>query len=153
MQANGRRLGIGLLAGLLIGLLALPALTAAARGRHEGAHGLRGLERGLERLELTDEVRERVDAILDEARPQHEALHEQLRDAHRRLRDLLDEPAPDEQAVLAQAEVLGGLQTEAHKQKLQVMLQIRPLLSDEQREQLREHKQRRHGRPGERSLR
>jgi Spy/CpxP family protein refolding chaperone len=152
MHRNPRRTLVVL---LLMGLVALPALTAAARGRHGGSYGLRGLERGVERLELTDEVRAQVDAIFEQARPDERELRGRMRDAHEQMRALLEQDAPDEQAVFAQADALGQLHAEAHKLKLRTLLQIRPLLTEEQRAELRTHKRKQgpQDRRGERSLR
>lgn len=147
----GRRRPRGV-AWLLVALLALPVLSASAGGRHPGGHGMRGLEQRLEKLDLDAQVREQVDGILDAARDDARELHRETRAAHERLRSLLEQDEPDAEAVLAQADVVGALRTRAHKQKLGLLLQIRPLLSEEQREQLREQRPR-HGRHGDRSLR
>ena len=149
---RARRFGIAL---ALVGLLTLPALAGFGRGKHGGGgFGMRGLEHRLERIELGADVRERVDAILDETRVEARSVRREMRVAHERMRALLEQDTPDAKAVLAQADVLGALQTRAHKQHLSALLQIQPLLTAEQREELRAHRQHRHGGPrGERSLR
>lgn len=146
---RGSRLGV---AWVLAGLLALPVFSASAGGRHGGPHGMRGIEHRVEALELDAEVRERVDTILDAARDEGRELRGELRAAHQRMRSLLEQDAPDEEAVLAQADVIGALHTQAHKQHLSVLLQLHPLLSQEQREQLR-HRPEHRDKRGDRSLR
>jgi Spy/CpxP family protein refolding chaperone len=49
----------------------------------------------------------------------------------------LQQDRPDETAVLAQAEVIGELETEHRKQTLQTLLAIQSLLTPEQRASLR----------------
>ncbi len=139
---------------VLTGLMALAASGASAKGRHGGHHGLRGLEKRIEALELEPAVRDEIGAILDAAREDKRALRDGMREAHEALKALLEQETPDEAAVMAQADAIGALHADAHKQRLSVLLQIRPLLTPEQREELREHREHkwREG-PGKRSLR
>lgn len=79
-----------------------------------------------------------VTNILETAQTEHHQLRRQLQEAHRRMRTLLQQETPDEAAIMAQAEVIGDLRTAVQKLRLRTMLQIRALLTPEQRQQLRE---------------
>jgi Spy/CpxP family protein refolding chaperone len=54
------------------------------------------------------------------------------------MRTLLQQDNPKEDAVLAQSEVIGRLETDQRKQALHTMLTIQTLLTPEQRTSLRE---------------
>ena len=60
----------------------------------------------------------------------------ELRDAHEEMRNLLSREAPDESAVMQQAEGIGELELEERKNRLRATLQIRALLTLEQRQEL-----------------
>jgi Spy/CpxP family protein refolding chaperone len=90
---------------------------AAVAERRGGRHGhdrlLRHIERGVERLELSADTKQAVYAALDEARGERRTLAEQLRAAHEQMRAVLDAPSPSLDAVLAQADSIGALETQA----------------------------------------
>ena len=145
-----------------ISLFAALALAASAFAWPGGGHGPgkgRGffLQRQLEKLELPAETRTKVDAVFAESRTSQEKLHEQIRAAHDSMRALLDQDSVDEAAVMAQADSIGALMTQARKQDLKTLIQVRSLLTPEQRasldqqmEQGREHwKGMRHGKGGD----
>ena len=52
------------------------------------------------------------------------------------MRALLSQEVPDEAAVMRQADAIGALELAARKQRLQVMLRIRALLTPAQRQEL-----------------
>ncbi|MDX2166753.1 MAG: periplasmic heavy metal sensor, partial [Deltaproteobacteria bacterium] len=95
------------------------------------------LERNASRLGLSADTLAQIRAIVDAAAPEAEALQSKLRQAHATMRELLDTPRPDEEAVLRQAEAIGALDTALLKQGLRTMMQIRPLLTDAQLAELR----------------
>jgi Spy/CpxP family protein refolding chaperone len=108
------------------------------------------LERNAERLGLDAATEAEIRAISSASRAEGERIRESLDAAHREMRALLSADAPDESAVMQQVERIGALETEAHKSRLRGMLQIRALLTPEQRAVLVEiHKERR-ARRGER---
>lgn len=125
--------------------LALATVTVVAANatanRHGGrpGHGsmLGRVEHGVEKLELAPETRKSVDAILDQARSQQRELRDQLHAAHEQMRTALDAESPSTDAVLAQADSIGALETQAKKLELQAIIQVRQLLSAEQWQQLR----------------
>jgi Spy/CpxP family protein refolding chaperone len=68
-----------------------------------------------------------------------------MREARRAMHELLESDAPALEDVMAQADALGALETEAHKAKLRDMLELRALVGPETWEQLRSSlKHRRH---------
>lgn len=89
-----------------------------------------------ERLGLDESTTRSIEALVDASRERADALREQLRAAHDELHTLLSVDAPDESAVMAQAEVIGGLETELHKERLRALLKIHALLTPEQRAEL-----------------
>ncbi len=115
---------------------------SALAKRHGGEHGrgnlLGHIERGVDRLELTTETKQAVYAVLDGARSERRALGDQLRAAHEQMKAALDAPAPSLDAVLAQAESIGVLETQAKKIELAAVVKVRQLLTNEQWKQLRD---------------
>jgi Spy/CpxP family protein refolding chaperone len=141
-------------------VLAVAATTAFAAAASAGPHGGRGgcdfrggpgfglsrLERGVEQLDLAPDTKQAVYKVIDQARTQQRALADQIRAAHQQMRTLLDAPTPDVDAVLAQADTLGGLMTQERKNDLRALVQIRTMLTPEQWQQLEPHGRR--GGPG-----
>jgi Spy/CpxP family protein refolding chaperone len=115
--------------------------TNATANRHGGRSGhasmLGKVERGVENLELAPETRKSIDAILDQARTERRPLRDQLRAAHEQMRTALDAESPSSDTVLAQADSIGALETQAKKLELQALIEVRQLLTAEQWQQLR----------------
>jgi Spy/CpxP family protein refolding chaperone len=131
--------------GIIIGgLVAGVVLAVATVGVAQPRHPRHMFERIAEKLDLDAETEAAVEAIVEETRPQGRALHDELREAHHALRELMSQDTPDEADVMAQAESLGELETEARKHHLATLLRIRALLTPEQRAELVEmrHKHR-----------
>lgn len=123
----------------VVGLLATPIAALAGHrfgGPGGGGHG--GLEKQIERLDLDDATLTQVYGILDASRGETRTLRREMRSAHQAMRSLLEQDSPDQEKVMAQADALGALATQARKQQLKTMLQIRALLTPEQRDQLRQ---------------
>jgi Spy/CpxP family protein refolding chaperone len=145
---------------LSLSLFIALALATSAFARPGGGHGPGPggffLQRQIEKLELPAETRTKVDALLAESRTSQEKLHEQIRAAHDSMRALLDQDSVDEAAVMAQADSIGALMTQARKQDLKTLIEVRSLLTPEQRasldqqmEERRDHwKGMRHGKDG-----
>ena len=124
-------------------LAALPFFASPAwAGPHHGGPGR--LERQLEKLGLSDAQKQKVQAILDAAKPKREEIRGRMRTAFDEMRGLLDQESPSESAVLAQADKIGAIQTEAHKTMLTTLLAVRNELTPEQRAKLSEA-MRKHG--------
>jgi Spy/CpxP family protein refolding chaperone len=148
--AARRRRGTALRAGALA-LAAQLAFAGLARAEEPPPHGegprpghhMGGpppfedvLERNTERLHLDDATRARIRAVAEAGRPEHDRLRNELETAHDEMRKLLGQDSPSEAAVLAQADKIGALDTALRKQRLHTMLEIRALLTPEQRQEL-----------------
>ena len=116
--------------------MALGSAAAARSGGHH--HGkLDRLESSVGRLDIDSETREFAYAVIDEARQSQRALREVMRNEFATMRELMEEAEPDEESVLAQAEVLGGLHVESRKLELRAYLRVLAALDGESRDQLR----------------
>lgn len=152
MRSNWMMGAFGAVLALVVVAL-LGAGMAESKPGHRGCHG-RGPDARFERLEakladlaLPDETRTAAEQVIAQARTESETRHEEMRDAHQALRDLLDQETPALEQVMAQADVIGVLETEAHKAKLRTMIELRALVGPEQWQVLKDSL--RHGR-GER---
>jgi Spy/CpxP family protein refolding chaperone len=132
---------------LLTAVLFVAHGTARAEGGRPGP-GSPGasLEQSLKRLDLKPEQKEKVQAILDGSKKEREQLQTQIQQAFKELNGMLDQASPDEQAILRQADKIGGLKTQQQKAMLRTLLKVRAELTPEQRQQLTAL--RRHGGPG-----
>lgn len=120
----------------LTGMLSLTT-SAWARSPRQGFDRMTRMEEKLDALNLDDATRAAAQKAIEEGRPAQDALRSQMHQARRDLRVMLQQESPDERAVLAQSEVLGGLETEHRKQTLRTLLTIQSLLTPEQRASLR----------------
>ena len=123
----------------LVALTGMLSLTPSAWGRspRQGFDRMTRMEEKLDALNLDDATRAAAQKAIEEGRPAQDALRSQMHQARRDLRAMLQQESPDERAVLAQSEVLGGLETEHRKQSLRTLLTIQSLLTPEQRASLR----------------
>ena len=138
----------------------------AGHARPRGPRGPRGvggpppgrfIERQAERLGLDEETRSSIRAIADTSHAKGKEIRKSLRQAHREMRELLQQDSPNEANVLQQAENIGTLQVKEQQNRLQAMLQIRVLLTPAQRQEIiqlrqedRPHRRRRGRRRGKR---
>jgi len=136
---------------VLCGFVSLPAPAFAQPSslppRSHGGH-LEHLVRG---IGLDEKTLAEVSKILGTSKTEHKELRRKLREAHERMRSLLAQEEPDETAVMAQADVIGALETEVQKQQLRAVLQMRALLTPAQRAKLLELLRPRHPRGHRRS--
>src|SRR5262245_46821696 len=128
-------LGFAILA--LVGVLSLTT-SAWARAPRQGFDRMTRLEEQIDALSLDDATRTAVHKAIDEGRVAQDDIRSQLRKAHQDLRAMLQKESTDEAQVLAQSEVIGGLETAQRKQALHTWLTVRALLTPEQRASLRE---------------
>jgi Spy/CpxP family protein refolding chaperone len=146
-------------AGAVIALVAVVLLGAGmaeskpGRGCHGHGKGARfeRMEAKLGEFELDEQTRSAAQQVIATARTESEARREELRDARRALHDLLEQDAPAVDAVMAQADAVGALETESHKAKLRTMLELRTLLGPEQWGELKGALGHRHGERMEKS--
>ena len=92
-------------------------------------------------------------AIAAKARQDEAPLDEQLRALHEEMRQVLDGESPKLEDVMQAADRIGAAETELKKRQLRTMLEVRALLTPEQREKLvkifEERRGRRRGSEGE----
>jgi Spy/CpxP family protein refolding chaperone len=134
-RSYGLALGFALLA--LTGVLSLTTSTWARAQRH-GFDRMTRLEEKIDALNLDDATRTAIHEAIDKGRGAQDDIRTQLQKARQDLRAMLRQDKPDDTQVLAQAEVIGGLETEQRKQALHTWLTVRGLLTPEQRASLRE---------------
>jgi len=120
----------------LTGVLSL-STSAWARSPRHGSDRMTRMEEKIDALNLEDATRTAIHKAIDEGRLAQDTIRSQLHKVHRDLRAMLQQDSPDETAVLAQSEVIGGLETEHRKQALRTLLTIQALLTPEQRASLR----------------
>jgi Spy/CpxP family protein refolding chaperone len=129
---------------VLVVCVLLTALTALDISRAEAQRPSRDTSAPLdrfiaqyaERLGLDQETLGTIRTIVDASRAQGETLRADLRQAYAQMRALLSQEGPNEAAVMQQADAIGALELAARKQRLQVMLRIRALLTPAQRQEL-----------------
>lgn len=121
---------------LLSSALVVTVVPALAEADHPHGGPWGRLERDLKALALTPEQKTKVEAVLEATTKQRATLRDEFRQAHKGLDALLEQPAPDEQAVLRQAEKIGAVKTEQEKLLLRTLLKVRAELTPEQRKQL-----------------
>lgn len=137
---------------LFMFLTSLLGLVTTATARPPGAppHAGEPLEHLVETLGLDEATLTKVYHIIDASRADQRELRRTHHEAHQRMRTLLEQETPDEAAVMVQADIVGAQRTAMEKQRLRTILQIRALLTPEQRTKLLEtlRSRHRHGRPG-----
>jgi Spy/CpxP family protein refolding chaperone len=94
------------------------------------------IEQHAERLGLDQQTVDAIRAVIERSRASSETLRADVSAAHGELRELLHRDTPDEAAVMQQAEKIGALETEASKNRLRAVLEIRKMLTAEQRREL-----------------
>jgi Spy/CpxP family protein refolding chaperone len=125
--------------------------------RRHGRHGPPPIEKVLERhadeLGLDAATRAAIRAIAAKAREDEAPLDEERRALHEEMRQLLDGESPKLEDVMQAADRIGAAETELKKRRLRTMLEVRALLTPEQREKLvkifEERRGRRRGPEGE----
>lgn len=143
-----------ILATICLGFALAASGLAWSRGR-EGLPSKRGgpihdvflMEKYAEQLNLDAKTLEQIRGIVAASKEESNRLRTELREAHMTMRDLLSAEAPDEKAIMEQAEKIGAIRNNLAKNHLRVLLQIRPLLTTDQVRELgkirEEHRSRR----------
>ena len=121
----------------LIGVFSFTTAAWARAPRH-GADRMTRLEEKIDALNLDDATRTAIHKAFDDGRAAQDDLRSHLRQARQELRAMLEDHTPDQDKVMAQADVIGGFVTEQRKQELHIWLTVRALLTPEQRASLRE---------------
>jgi Spy/CpxP family protein refolding chaperone len=158
---------------LVGGLAATDAVAFSRHGEHDShyaRHGedgdragrgpralAEGLERHAEKLGISDETVAKMQSIAATARAAEESDRSELEDLREEIRELVDGDSVEtvnSDAIMALLDEAGALETAAKKRRLHALLEMRALLTVEQREQLaelREKKLRAHYRGGSRT--
>ncbi len=142
-------------AGFVRSLVAAAALgvagVAAAQGGAEAGAGAPGpgagfagvgearwLERHASELGLDEKTLASVRAIGEEARSAASRRMDELRAEGRRLSEKLVEEVPDEAALTKQVELVGRVWTQALEERIRTSVELRKLLTPEQRKKAAE---------------
>jgi Spy/CpxP family protein refolding chaperone len=124
------------LAAVLLVLAMRPPPAAQAEPRHHHAPGSFAALYA-ERLGLDAEAQAKIQEIVAQSGVRDRELREELDAARQRIHDLMNEVHhPEEAAIMAQAEAIGAVEAEIHKNRLRAILKIREILSPEQRKEL-----------------
>ena len=105
----------------------------------------------LRHLDLTDEQRAQIRALLDEHHEAMEPQREAMEAAHENLRTRMQAEAFDESSVRQAADAIAALHADRIVANAALRNQIRGLLTPEQKDELQEMRERRsdrEGRPG-----
>ncbi len=112
-------------------------------------HRLLHMLRMTNNLDVTDEQIEQIEGILENARPQFEALGEQLRTQGEAWREANDPAVFDEAAARQFAESQAALRADMMTQHMQTRAAVLSILTPEQRENLEQIRADRRGNCGE----
>jgi Spy/CpxP family protein refolding chaperone len=130
-RTRGRAARISL---VLAAALGIAASAGAGPDEQRPPGGL--IKRNAERLGLKGDALAAVQAVVEASGARHEQLLKELDAARNEMRGLLSKPVPDSAEVMAQADAIGAIETALHKNRLQAIMQIRALLTPEQRTEL-----------------
>ncbi len=104
-------------------------------GRKHGREG--GLKKLLKQLNLTTEQSQKIETIQEETRSEKETLRQQLQTKRQELRSLLASDSTPEQ-LREQHQQLQTIHQKLASNRLETMLQVREILTPEQRTQMAE---------------
>ncbi|MEA5533956.1 Spy/CpxP family protein refolding chaperone [Crocosphaera sp. XPORK-15E] len=105
----------------------------AQRGEREGREG-RGAEKFMEQLKLSDEQLQQLNAIRQKYNPQMEQLQERIRKTGEELSQMMQGNASDT-ALQMKHKDMSNLRQEMGNLRFESMLQMRKVLTPEQRQQ------------------
>jgi Spy/CpxP family protein refolding chaperone len=133
---------IALVAGGLT-ILAQPGGKGPMHGRGPGHHDGMMMGRILHHLDLTDEQRDQIHAILDSAKPEDaDQRREEMRAARRSLHEAIMDPAATDEQVLAAAREVSSLEEQRALIHHKIALEIQNVLTEEQKAELEKMKER-----------
>ena len=110
-----------------------------------------GIKQLLGQLDLTPEQSQEIEAIQEESRTEKETLRQQMQTKHQEMRSLFTSDSTTEQ-LREQHEQLQNLHQQLATNRFETMLQIREVLTPEQRTQIAELMAQRSGKQGRYSL-
>ena len=127
-------------AGVALVLATTMALAAGAAAQQRGPDGVRRI---LRQLELTGEQREAIRGVVQQHRESGQALRQRVADARRALNEAVTSGAADETRIRALADELAPLTADAAVRRASLYAGIRELLTEPQRAELDELRDRR----------
>lgn len=148
---------IALIGGLLASSLALagpdPDTGSKKSPCHHDAHskmkGAEGkanfLDKMTDRLKLTPEQRGSVEAVLQKSKPQITSIRERMQANRKALRELGRDGRSDGNQVKTLAQERGYLVTDLTIRRTKVRDEIREILTDTQRDQMKQMREKKHG--------
>lgn len=115
---------------------------------HGEKHGRRGfdIDRMAEKLNLSDEQRASMQAIVDESKPEITALREKMRDNRKQLKELAQTSPFNEAEARKLADAQGDLKADMIVLRMQQRSKMHDILTEEQRMQMKEMREKRHSR-------
>ena len=113
----------------------------AQRPGHNRRHGFS--ERLIEELDLTDSQANRIKAIYEESRQEMVSLHEEAKEAKSQMQELWSGNSSNSQ-LRRQHDKIQDIHQKMGSKKFETMLEVRQILTPEQREKMAELQQRRH---------
>lgn len=126
-------LAAALVLGTALVVQAAPPFGGGGRGFEERARRLEGMAAA---LDLDAESRAGLSRVMERAGQRRQALGRQIHQSNRSLEKLFEDPLPDREAVMAQLDELADLEAQDHRDRATTRLEIRQLLTPEQREKL-----------------
>lgn len=120
---------------ILTGLAAAGGALARPGGGGCGGgegHALEHLERRVARAGLPPATSQAIYDRIDRARSERRSLDAALDEARDRMRSLLEAEPANLEAVMAQADAVGALETQGRKLGLRTLVEIRGLVTPEQ---------------------
>ena len=116
-----------------------------AHGRGIGRHG--AMKQVLEQLNLTPEQSQKIDGIHEQFQSENKTLFQEMRTNHQEMRSLLASDASDEK-LRQQHQKNQDLRQKLGSNRFETMLQVREILTPEQRTQMAELMEQKRGRRG-----
>jgi Spy/CpxP family protein refolding chaperone len=151
-----KRVGVSLCIAGVLALLAGPVSAQPKGPPPQGGppHGPPPLDRVLEdhaeELGIDEETLDAISELVEATRPELDKKHEEIRDLRRGFHELLGVDEPDRDLVLQQIEIIGEAEIALHKLEIEMLMDIRSMLTAEQRAALEEFVKERGGRDGDR---
>ena len=132
--------------------IALLASTAMAQQRNRRASTPGGsaegriMKRNAEALGLSEEVIAKIDAVIEAGTAEETKIREQTTAAISELNEILKENLPSEKELLAAADKIGKSASASRRLKMKSLIEMRSLLTPEQREKFMELRKKAAGR-------
>lgn len=136
VRFNGVKLAGWFVMSAVVFGLAAPSFGRPREGRSFHDDPQTFIEENVEVLGLEEEQLTAIRSIVEASRATGDELRDELRRLHREMKELLSQDEPDASTVMQKADAIGEVETKMQKHRLGTLLEIRALLSPEQREAL-----------------